>query len=100
MIKDLCEIKFSTKLLFITQKDNYNKMYEKYIFILDDKEQTISKMSFSDNLKRNFREKILNGAYALAKSICYIPVHLISFIVWSFVYIVLCIIASALKPFI
>ena len=46
----------------------------------------------------------MNSAYSLAKSIYIISVHFISFVVciypWSFVYISLCVIASALKPFI
>lgn len=61
LIQDICEIKFSTKQLFITQKDKHQKMFDKYSLILENTDEMLKKVSFSESLKRNFREKIAHG---------------------------------------
>lgn len=63
LIEDVCKIYFSTTLLFICEKFHYQRKFAHYLNILENSNTTVKRLSFSEGLKKSFRNKIVSGNF-------------------------------------
>jgi hypothetical protein len=63
LIEDICGIKFSTSQILITTRPHHERSYNQYRAIIESNLQNFKKMSFSEELKRNFRSRIAAGKF-------------------------------------
>ncbi len=57
------QIKFSTKKLFLTSKKNASKNFNNYLLLLDEFYREGKKLTFTENMKLNFRKRLTQGNF-------------------------------------
>lgn len=63
ILEDLCNIKFNISSLLITTREQYEKSYSKYRNFVESNLQTFKKITFTEELKKNFRGFISGGKF-------------------------------------